>query len=117
MCSRHEPRRKEGFSAAPANTSSAEKKSNTAVPAQSQIAIAHPAFPQAEVIPTCRELGIGIVAYSPLGRGFLTGAIKSRDDLAPEDRRRQMPRFSEENFSKVRTDGFHSNARLVGRDD
>ena len=37
---------------------------------------------QEDVIPTCRELGIGIVAYSPLGRGFLTGQIKSRDDLA-----------------------------------
>ena len=37
---------------------------------------------QESVIPTCRELGIGIVAYSPLGRGFLTGQIKSRDDLA-----------------------------------
>jgi aryl-alcohol dehydrogenase-like predicted oxidoreductase len=55
---------------------------------------------EAEIIPTCRELGIGIVAYSPLGRGFLTGAIKSRDDLSPEDRRRNMPRFSEENFDK-----------------
>ena len=37
---------------------------------------------QKDVIPTCRDLGIGIVAYSPLGRGFLTGQIKSRDDLA-----------------------------------
>ena len=40
-------------------------------------------------------------AYSPLGRGFLTGEIKSRDDLAEDDRRRLMPRFSEENFNKV----------------
>ncbi len=40
------------------------------------------------------------MAYSPLGRGFLTGAIKSRNDLSPEDRRLDMPRFSEENFEK-----------------
>jgi aryl-alcohol dehydrogenase-like predicted oxidoreductase len=53
-----------------------------------------------DVIPTCRDLGIGIVAYSPLGRGFLTGQIKSRDDLAENDGRRRMPRFSEENFPK-----------------
>lgn len=38
-------------------------------------------FDQEEIVPTCRELGIGIVAYSPLGRGFLTGALKSREDL------------------------------------
>jgi len=54
---------------------------------------------EAEVIPTCRELGIGIVAYSPLGRGFLTGAVKSRDDLAADDwRRSNYPPMSEENF-------------------
>lgn len=56
--------------------------------------------PEAEIIPTCRELGIGFVAYSPLGRGFLTGQIKSYDDLAPDDRRRAMPRFQGENFEK-----------------
>ncbi|KAI9479586.1 aldo/keto reductase [Zychaea mexicana] len=49
---------------------------------------------------TCRELGITIVAYSPLGRGFLTGAIKSPDDLADNDYRKLNPRFSRENFSK-----------------
>ncbi|KAI8814499.1 auxin-induced protein PCNT115 [Cladochytrium replicatum] len=48
----------------------------------------------------CRELGIAIVAYSPLGRGFLTGAIKSLDDLAPDDWRRTTPRFQGENFEK-----------------
>lgn len=53
-----------------------------------------------EVIPTCRELGIGVVAYSPLGRGFLSGAIKSVDDLAEDDWRRNMPRFQGENFAK-----------------
>jgi pyridoxine 4-dehydrogenase len=52
------------------------------------------------VLETCGELGIPIVAYSPLGRGFLTGQIKSRDDLAEDDQRRHLPRFSEENFPK-----------------
>jgi aryl-alcohol dehydrogenase-like predicted oxidoreductase len=53
-----------------------------------------------DVVPAARELGVGIVTYAPLGRGFLTGQIKSRDDLAPDDRRRGLPRFSEENFAK-----------------
>jgi len=48
-----------------------------------------------ELVPTCRELGIGIVAYSPLGRGFLTGAIKSVDDIPEGDFRRTLPRFTE----------------------
>jgi len=51
-----------------------------------------------DVLPTCRELGIGFVAYSPLGRGFLTGAIRKFDDLAPDDWRRNNPRFQGENF-------------------
>jgi aryl-alcohol dehydrogenase-like predicted oxidoreductase len=52
-----------------------------------------------EVLPTLRELGIGFVAYSPLGRGFLTGAWKSMDDLPEDDTRAgRFPRFSEENF-------------------
>lgn len=51
-----------------------------------------------EILPTVRELGIGLVAYSPLGRGFLTGAIGSRDQLAEGDFRREQPRFSAENF-------------------
>ncbi len=55
---------------------------------------------EAEVVPTCWELGIGIVPYSPLGRGFLTGAITSPDDLAEDDFRRQNPRFSRENFGR-----------------
>src|SRR3989440_1617821 len=46
-----------------------------------------------EILPTVRELGIGFVAYSPLGRGFLSGAFKSLDDLPEDDRRRSMPRF------------------------
>ncbi|MCF8206380.1 MAG: aldo/keto reductase [Methylotenera sp.] len=48
---------------------------------------------EAEILPTCRELGIALVPYSPLGRGFLTGAIRSADQLAPDDRRRVHPRF------------------------
>ena len=55
----------------------------------------------------CRELGIGFVAYSPLGRGFLTGQIKSYDDLAEDDYRRHSPRLQGENFNK--------NLELVGR--
>jgi len=51
-----------------------------------------------EVLPVLRELGIGLVAYSPLGRGFLTGQIKSPADLAEDDYRRTMPRFQGENF-------------------
>jgi aryl-alcohol dehydrogenase-like predicted oxidoreductase len=53
-----------------------------------------------EVLPTVRELGIGFVAYSPLGRGFLTGRIRSADDLAGDDFRRNHPRFQGENFQR-----------------
>jgi aryl-alcohol dehydrogenase-like predicted oxidoreductase len=53
-----------------------------------------------EVIPTCRELGIGFVAFSPLGRGFLTGRFHSPDDFPPDDYRRSSPRFMGENFQK-----------------
>jgi len=53
-----------------------------------------------EVLPTCRELGIGFVAYSPLGRGFLTGQFQSPEDLPEGDRRRMFPRFQEENFGR-----------------
>ena len=56
--------------------------------------------PEPEVIPACRELGIGFVAYSPLGRGFLTGAIKSPEDFDPDDTRRFHPRFQGENFAR-----------------
>ena len=54
--------------------------------------------PEIDVLPTCRELGISLVAYSPLGRGFLTGALQKPEDLAPDDSRRHMPRFQAENF-------------------
>jgi aryl-alcohol dehydrogenase-like predicted oxidoreductase len=56
--------------------------------------------PEDEVLPTCRELGIGFVAYSPLGRGFLTGRYRSLDDFEPDDYRRNSPRFQGENFQK-----------------
>jgi aryl-alcohol dehydrogenase-like predicted oxidoreductase len=56
--------------------------------------------PEDELLPTVRELGIGFVPYSPLGRGFLTGQIKSVDDLEPDDFRRSSPRFQGENFQK-----------------
>jgi aryl-alcohol dehydrogenase-like predicted oxidoreductase len=53
-----------------------------------------------EIVPTARELGIGIVPYSPLGRGFLTGEIRTIDDLAPDDFRRHSPRFLGQNFAR-----------------
>ncbi|HUS28093.1 MAG TPA: aldo/keto reductase [Kofleriaceae bacterium] len=56
--------------------------------------------PEDGLLALCRELGIGFVAYSPLGRGFLTGQIKKPEDLAADDWRRGMPRFQGENFAK-----------------
>jgi aryl-alcohol dehydrogenase-like predicted oxidoreductase len=56
--------------------------------------------PEADVLPTCRRLGIAFVAYSPLGRGFLTGAIKSPEDFDQDDYRRSNPRFQGENFRR-----------------
>jgi aryl-alcohol dehydrogenase-like predicted oxidoreductase len=53
-----------------------------------------------EVLPLCAELGITFVAYSPLGRGFLTGQIRSPDDFAPDDFRRRNPRFTGDNFAR-----------------
>ncbi len=53
-----------------------------------------------EILPTCRELGIGFVAYSPLGRGFLTGRFRTFDDLPADDYRRNSPRFQGANFQK-----------------
>lgn len=63
--------------------------------------------PEEEILPTVRDLGIAFVAYSPLGRGFLTGQIKRPEDLAPDDWRRTNPRFQGENF--------HRNLELVRR--
>ena len=62
---------------------------------------------EADILPTVRRLGIGFVAYSPLGRGFLSGAIRSRSDLQPGDWRLENPRFSEEAIAK--------NSRLADR--
>jgi aryl-alcohol dehydrogenase-like predicted oxidoreductase len=57
---------------------------------------------EADVLPTARECGVGFVPYSPLGRGFLTGAIQSIDQLAKDDWRRTNPRFQDENFDTNR---------------
>ncbi|ADV68194.1 aldo/keto reductase [Deinococcus maricopensis] len=56
--------------------------------------------PEDGILQTCRDLGVGFVPYSPLGRGFLTGQINSPDDFAPDDFRRMNPRFQGENFQK-----------------
>jgi len=56
--------------------------------------------PEDEILPTCRELDIGFVAYSPLGRGFLTGRFRSIDDLPSDDYRRHSPRFQGANFQR-----------------
>jgi aryl-alcohol dehydrogenase-like predicted oxidoreductase len=62
--------------------------------------------PEEEILPTARELGIGFVAYSPLGRGMLTGQFQRRDDIPEDDWRRSVPRWQEDNFEH--------NLRLVG---
>ncbi len=56
--------------------------------------------PEAEILPTCRELGVGFVAYSPLGRGFLTGRFRRPEDLPEDDWRRNHPRFAGDNFRR-----------------
>jgi aryl-alcohol dehydrogenase-like predicted oxidoreductase len=56
--------------------------------------------PEDEILPTVRELGIGFVAYSPIGRGFLSGRFKTIDDLEPTDYRRLSPRFQGDNFNR-----------------
>jgi aryl-alcohol dehydrogenase-like predicted oxidoreductase len=63
--------------------------------------------PEAEILPTCRELGIGFVSYSPLGRGFLSGRFASTDELAEDDFRRTQPRFQGENLE--------ANMRIVAK--
>ncbi|MDR7522831.1 MAG: aldo/keto reductase [Armatimonadota bacterium] len=72
--------------------------------------------PEPEVLPTCRHLGVGFVAYSPLGRGFLTGAVASVDDLAPNDRRREHPRFLPDNIRRNRAlvERLQAMARMKG---
>ncbi len=56
--------------------------------------------PETDVLPVCRELGMSLVAYAPLGRGFLTGAFQKPQDLAPDDSRSHMPRFQGENLER-----------------
>jgi aryl-alcohol dehydrogenase-like predicted oxidoreductase len=56
--------------------------------------------PEDEILPLCRELGVGFVAYSPLGRGFLTGRFRTFEDLPEDDYRRNSPRFQDQNFQK-----------------
>src|SRR5207237_6556158 len=56
--------------------------------------------PEEEILPVCRELGIGFVPYSPLGRGFLTGKIQKPEDLPEDDYRKTTPRFQGENFQR-----------------
>jgi aryl-alcohol dehydrogenase-like predicted oxidoreductase len=69
---------------------------------------------EASVYPTCHELGIGFIAYSPLGRGLLTGSIRGRADIAEDDSRRRHPRFDEQNLeTNVR---FVDAVRLLARD-
>ncbi len=63
--------------------------------------------PEDTILGACRDLGIGFVAYSPLGRGFLTGRYRRFEDLAPDDSRRNMPRFQGDNFER--------NLKLVAR--
>jgi aryl-alcohol dehydrogenase-like predicted oxidoreductase len=69
---------------------------------------------EAEILPTCRELGIGFVPYSPLGRGFLTGRFAKADDLPPDDFRRHHPRFQGENFE--RNLGLVERMRAIARE-
>jgi aryl-alcohol dehydrogenase-like predicted oxidoreductase len=72
--------------------------------------------PEAEILPTVRALGIGFVAYSPLGRGFLAGRFRAADDLAARDWRRQNPRFQGENLAKnlVLVDRLEALAKAKG---
>jgi aryl-alcohol dehydrogenase-like predicted oxidoreductase len=63
--------------------------------------------PEDDVLPVCRELGIGFVPFSPLGRGFLSGTVRSTDELAADDMRRRLPRFQPGNFDR--------NLELLGR--
>lgn len=56
---------------------------------------------ESELLSTCRELGISVIAYSPIGRGILSGQIKSVDDLPEGDFRRMLPKYSQENFPRI----------------
>jgi aryl-alcohol dehydrogenase-like predicted oxidoreductase len=71
---------------------------------------------ESEILPACRELGVGFVPYSPLGRGFLTASFTSPDELAPDDWRRKSPRFQGENFAR-NLELASKIKRLAGRKD
>ena len=88
-----------GLSEASANTLRRAVKVHPVAALQSEYSL-WTRDPEDEILATCRELGIGFVAYSPLGRGFLTGQFKKFEDLAADDYRRFSPRFQGENFQK-----------------
>ncbi len=88
-----------GLSEASANTLRRAVKVHPVAALQSEYSL-WTRDPEDEILATCRELGIGFVAYSPLGRGFLTGQFKKFEDLAADDYRRFSPRFQSENFQK-----------------
>jgi aryl-alcohol dehydrogenase-like predicted oxidoreductase len=74
-------------------------------------------WPTIDLLNTCRELGIAVVAYSPIGRGVLSGQIKSFDDLPENDFRRGLPKYAPENFPNIvrLADGFNKVAQAHGR--
>jgi len=88
-----------GLSEAGASTLRRAAKVHTIAALQSEYSL-WTRDPETEILATTRELGIGFVAYSPLGRGFLTGQLKRFEDLAADDFRRSSPRFQGENFQK-----------------
>src|ERR1700674_4638739 len=88
-----------GLSEASASTIRPPHKVHPVTPLQTEYSL-WSRDPEDEILATTRELGIAFVAYSPLGRGFLTGQIKRFEDFAPDDYRRNSPRFQGENFQK-----------------
>lgn len=89
-----------GLSEASAETLRKASKAHPITALQSEYSLWTRDVEDNDVLATCRELGIGFVAYSPLGRGFLSGEIKRFEDLAEDDYRRHSPRFQGENFDK-----------------
>jgi aryl-alcohol dehydrogenase-like predicted oxidoreductase len=89
-----------GVSEAAADTIRKAHATHPLTAVQTEYSLFERSVEQNDVLKTVRELGIGFVPYSPLGRGALTGRITSTDDLAPDDFRRQNPRWAEENFAQ-----------------
>lgn len=87
-----------GLSEAGARTIRAAHATHSIVAVQTEYSLATRDV-EADILPTCRELGIGFVAYAPLSRGLLSGQISSLDELGENDRRRDMPRFKEDNLA------------------